>query len=246
MDPVSFLFDLLFESGLLAPLVAALIGVALTLAPVSWASIPAAVALVGPARAAAREGGEAALSAPRGFLVILGFVVGLDGVVAALAGIFLSVLTLLTRGAEVLIVTAIIVLVAAALRLLLARSSVLCKRLDVIPLSPVRAMGAGIAFSVGGCPGCAPVAAAVGAAGAALGPLPGLLVLASFLLGRAGALYLAAAAGGRFLVRSDPQRARRLEIVLALGLLAAAGYYIYLLSAGLVLTQIPGEEGRLP
>jgi cytochrome c biogenesis protein CcdA len=212
LTPVEFLTVQVEQAGMLAPLIGALVGVALTLTPISWPSVPAVVALVGPARAAAREGRPAAVSGRRGFAVVLGFVFGMDGVIAGLSAAFLGILVLLTRGAVVLTVVAIVVLSYAAVRLLLAPGPAVCRRLDSLPPEPMHAVWAGVAFSVSGCPGCAPIAAAVGAAAAAAGPLVSLLVVASFVLGRAATLYAAAATGGRWLTPNDPRRARRLDM----------------------------------
>jgi hypothetical protein len=246
LTPTEFLTLRIESAGLLAPAIGALVGIALTLSPIAWPSVPAVVALVGPARAAAREDRPAAISGPRGFAVVLGFVIGMDGVIATLSAAFVSVLVLLTRAAVVLSVVAIIVLTYAAVRLLLARTPAVCRRLDALPPDPLRAVSAGVAFSVSGCPGCAPVAAAVGTAAAASGPLLSLVVVAAFVVGRAGTLYAAAAFGGRWLTPADPRRARRVDIAIAVVLLLSAAYYSYRLLDGQVLTTLPGEGQLLP
>ena len=131
--------------------------------------------------------------------------------------------------------------------LLLAKSPAVCRRLEALPPDPLRAVSAGVAFSVSGCPGCAPIAAAVGtAAAAAAGPLAGLLVILSFVVGRAATLYAAAATGSRWLVPGDPAKARRVDIVLAVVLLLSAAYYAYRLLDGQVFTTLPGERQLLP
>lgn len=234
------------QAGLLAPLLGLLVGVVLTLTPLAWPSVPAVVALVGPARAAAREDRPAAVSGLRGFAVVLGFVIGMDGVVATLSAAFLGVLVLLTRAAVVLTVVAIVLLTVVGVRLLRAEAPTVCRRLDALPPDPLRAVSAGVVFSVSGCPGCAPVAAAVGAAAAVAGPLVSMLVVAAFVVGRAATLYLAAAAGGRWLLPDDPVRARRLDRVLAVVLLLSAAYYAYRLASGQVFTTLPGEGELLP
>ncbi len=177
---------------------------------------------------------------------MLGFVIGMDGVIAALSAAFLGVLVLLTRAAVVLTVVAIVVLTYAAVRLLLARSPAVCRRLDALPPDPLRAVSAGVAFSVSGCPGCAPIAAAVGTAAAAAGPLVSMVVIAGFVLGRAATLYAAAAAGGRWLIPGDPRKARRVDVALAVVLLVSAAYYAYRLYDGQVFTTLPGEGELLP
>jgi len=207
---------------------------------------PRRVALVGPARAAARQDRPAAVSGPRGFAVVLGFVIGMDGVVATLSAAFFGVLVLLTRAAVVLTVVAIALLTVVGVRLLLARGPAVCRRLEALPPDPLRAVSAGVLFSVSGCPGCAPVAAAVGAAAAAAGPLASLLVVATFVVGRAATLNAAAAAGGRWLVPDDPRKSRRVDKVLAAVLLLSAAYYAWRLLDGQVVTTLPGEGGLLP
>lgn len=246
LSPVELLTLRIESAGLLAPLIGLLVGVVLTLTPLAWPSVPAVVALVGPARAAAREGRPAAVSGPRGFAVVLGFVIGMDGVVATLSAVFLGVLVLLTRAAVVLTVVAILVLTYAGLRLLLAKGPAVCRRLDALPPDPLRAVSAGAAFSVSGCPGCAPIAAAVGTAAAAAGPLMSLVVVAAFVLGRAGSLYVAAAAGGRWLTPGNARKARRVDVLLAVVLLLSASYYAYKLASGQVFTTLPGEGQLLP
>lgn len=246
LTPVEFLTGGIEGAGLLAPAVGILVGVALTLTPIAWPSLPAVVALVGPARAAAREDRPAAVSGPRGFAVVLGFVIGMDGVVASLAAVFVGVLVALTRAAVVLTVVAIVVLTYAGVRLLLAKGPALCRRLDALPPDPLRAVSVGVVFSVSGCPGCAPIAAAVGTAAAAAGPLASMLVIAGFVVGRAGTLYAAAAAGGRWLVPDDPRKARRVDVAVAVVLLLSAAYYAYRLLDGQVFTSLPGEGELLP
>lgn len=246
LSPVELLTAQIEQAGLVAPLLGALAGVALTLTPISWPSIPAVVALVGPARAAAREQRPAAVSGPRGFAVVLGFVIGMDGVVATLSAAFVGILVVLTRAAVVLNVVAVLLLTYVAVRLIRASGPALCRRLEALPPDPLRAVSAGVLFSVSGCPGCAPVAAAVGAAAAAAGPLASMFVIAAFVVGRAATLYAAAAAGGRWLVPADPRKARRVDLALALVLLLSAGYYAWRLLDGQVLTTLPGEGGLLP
>lgn len=247
LSPVEFLTLQIEQAGLVAPAIGLLVGIALTLTPISWPSVPAVVALVGPARAAAREDRPAAVSGARGFAVVLGFVVGMDGVIATLSAALVGVLVLLTRAAVLLTVVAIVVLTYAGIRLLLAKGPAVCRRLEALPPDPLRAVSAGVAFSVGGCPGCAPIAAAVGTAAAATaGPLVSLLVIAAFVVGRAGTLYAAAAAGGRWLVPGDPRKARRVDVVLAVVLLLSAAYYAYRLFDGQVFTTLPGEGELLP
>lgn len=117
LSPVEFLTLQIEQAGLLAPVVGLLVGVALTLTPISWPSVPAVVALVGPARAAAREDRPAAVSGARGFAVVLGFVIGMDGVIATVSAALVGVLVLLTRAAVLLTVVAIVVLTYAGIRL---------------------------------------------------------------------------------------------------------------------------------
>lgn len=158
LTPVELLTARIEQAGLLGPMVGVLVGVALTHTPIAWPSLPAVVALVGPARAAARQDRPAAVSGPRGFAVVVGFVIGMDGVIATLSAVFLGLLVALTRAAVVLTVVAIVVLTYAGVRLLLANGPALCRRLEALPPDPLRAVSAGVAFSVSGCPGCAPPA----------------------------------------------------------------------------------------
>lgn len=246
LTPVEFLTAQIEQAGLLAPLLGLLAGAALTVTPVSWPSLPAVVALVGPARAAARAHRPAAVSGPRGFAVVLGFVVGMDGVVATLSAGFVGVLILLTRAAVVLNIVAVVLLSYAAVRLLRSNGPAVCRRLEALPPDPLRAVGAGVLFSVSGCPGCAPVAAAVGTAAAAAGPLASLLVVGAFVVGRAATLYAGAAAGGRWLIPDDPRKARRVDLVLAAILTISAAYYLWRLIDGQIVTTLPGEGGLLP
>lgn len=178
--------------------------------------------------------------------MVVGFVIGMDGVIATVSAAFLGLLVVLTRAAVVLTVVAIALLTVVALRLLLRGSPAVCRRLDALPPDPLRAVGAGVVFSVSGCPGCAPVSAAVGAAAAVAGPLVSALVVAAFVLGRAGTLFLAAAAGARWLQPGDLVRARRVDQVLGVVLLLSAAYYAYRLATGQVLTTLPGEGQLLP
>ena len=122
------------------------------------------------------------------------------------------------RAAVVLTVIAVVLLTYVGLRLLLAQGTAVCRRLDALPPHPLRAVSAGVAFSVSGCPGCAPVAAAVGTD----------------------------AAGGRWLTPDDARKARRVDVVIAVLLLLSAAYYAWRLVDGQVLTVLPGEGGLLP
>lgn len=245
VTPVESLTLRIESGGLIAPLFGLLAGVALTLTPISWPSISAVVALVAPARAAAREVLPAAISRRRAFAVTAGFVIGMDGVIATLSAAFIGLLVLLTRAAILLTIFAIAALTYAGIRLLLARGTALCRRLEALPPDPLRSVSAGAAFALGGCPACAPVSAGVGAAAAVAGPAMSALVIAGFVLGRAVTLYAVAAYGGRWLTPSDPRRARRLDVAVAVLLLVSAAYYGYRLLDGQVITTLPGEGNVL-
>jgi cytochrome c biogenesis protein CcdA len=239
------LVDAIGAAGWFAPLVALLAGVVLTISPLSWASIPAAVALVAPSRAAARVGGEAALGRMRAAAVLGGFVLGMDGVLVVLTTVSVGALIAVTRSAQWLSLVSVTALIAAAVLLLRGDGQVLCRRLEAMPPDPLRAVSAGFVFSLTGCPGCAPVVVSLGAAAASTSALLSPVAIAAFLLGRALSLYVVAASGGRWLASGDVGRVRQVDRVIALVLLLAAAYTTYRLVVGDVTTVVPGDEGVL-
>lgn len=235
----------------MAPLLGLLAGALLSVSPISWPTIPAVMAVVTPAERigtlpnlpADPEEAAEPLTRLRAGLVVLGFVLGMDGVIATLGAVLVSLTYVLTRAALALSIVAGLLLAFAGARLVLRRGS-LCTRTARLPPSPLRAVPAGAAFAVVGCPGCAPVAIGIGgAAAASSNPLLPPLVIGGFVLGRAIVLYLAGLAGGRLLGTGTPTAWRRFDLIVG-GLLLVAGTY-YLLRAGLgaVPTRLPGTPG---
>lgn len=252
--PIDWLLERASFQTAAAPLVALAAGVALTLSPVSWPSVPAVVSLVTPATRAGT--GDALLAEPgleqpepigrvRAALVVLGFVVGMDGVLAGLGAVAVSLTDLLVRSGVVLSLVAAALLGVVGLRLVTRRTS-LCNRTLALPPHPLRAVTAGTAFAVVGCPGCAPIAIGLGGAAAASGdPLLSVLAVAAFVLGRAASLYASALAGGRLLGRPGHAAWRRLDLAVGTLFLLAAGYYVLRVVAGAVVTTPAGSAGVL-
>lgn len=236
-----------------APLLALAAGIALTLSPISWPSIPAVVALVTPAtRSGTPDGlvpefGEQPprLGRVRAALVVLGFVIGMDGVLAGLGAVALSVTDLLVRGGVVLSMVAAALLGAVGMRLLTRRGS-LCSRTLALPPHPLRAVTAGTVFAVVGCPGCAPVAIGIGGAAAASGSvMVSLLAITGFTLGRWATLYASALVGGRLLDVPGSAAWRRLDVVVGGLFVVGAAYYLLRVLAGAVVTVPAGSPGVL-
>ena len=253
-EPIDVLLQTVSFETSLAPALAFLAGLALTLSPISWPSIPAVMTVLTPATRAGTvdglepEWGEerTPLSRRRGALVVLGFVIGMDGVVATVGALAVSVTSLLVRGAVALSLVAAVLLAGAGLRLVTRRAS-LCSRTRALPPDPLRAVSAGVAFAVVGCPGCAPVAVAVGGAAAASGSaVVATLAIVGFVLGRWAALYAFARAGGRVLGPLGGARWRRLDVVVGSLFLVGASYYLVRVLVGAVETSVPGTGGVLP
>lgn len=103
----------------------------------------------------------------------------------------------------------------------------------------------GVAFSVGGCPGCGPIALGVGSAAALVGgPAYGLLVILMFVAGHAAVLMAAAVVGSRLLPQGTSRIPwPRLDLVVRLLFMLASAYYIFQLATGNVTTKLPGELG---
>jgi cytochrome c biogenesis protein CcdA len=253
-EPIEWLLqNVSFETSI-APVLAFLAGVLLTLSPISWPSIPAVMTVLTPAARAGTadalepEWGEERqpLSRGRGALVVLGFVIGMDGVIATVGALAVSVTYLLIRGAVALSLIAAALLAFAGLRLVTRRAS-LCSRTLALPPDPLRAVSAGVVFAVVGCPGCAPVAIGVGGAAAASGSaLISVLAIAAFVAGRWLALYSFAAAGGRVLGPFGGAKWRRLDVVVGTLFLIGASYYLLRVVLGAVETSLPGTGGVLP
>jgi cytochrome c biogenesis protein CcdA len=253
-EPIEWLLQNVSFETALAPVLAFAAGLLLTLSPISWPSIPAVMTVLTPAaRAGTADGLEPEwgeqrqpLGRVRAALVVLGFVIGMDGVVATVGALAVSVTYLLVRGAVVLSLIASVLLALAGLRLVTRRAS-LCTRTLALPPDPLRAVSAGVVFAVVGCPGCAPVAIGVGGAAAASGSvLISVLAIAAFVAGRWLALYGFAAAGGRVLGPMGDARWRRLDVVVGTLFLIGAAYYLLRVVLGAVETNLPGAGGVLP
>ena len=253
-EPIDLLLQAVSFETWVAPAVAFLAGIALTLSPISWPSIPAVMTVLTPAaRAGTVDGLEPEwgqerepLSRRRSALVVLGFVIGMDGVVATIGALAVSATYLLVRGAVALSLVAAVLLAVAGLRLVTRRAS-LCSRTLALPPDPLRAVSAGVVFAVVGCPGCAPVAVAVGGAAAASGSaLIASLAVVGFVLGRWAALYGFARAGGRVLGPLGGARWRRLDLLVGSLFLLGASYYLLRVLLGAVETSVPGTGGVLP
>ncbi len=131
----------------------------------------------------------------------------------------------------------------AGAQLVFGRGS-LCSRANATPPTPGRAFTFGMLFSVTGCPGCDPIVVGLSSATALLaGPLPALLALAAFVLGRSLVLVTAASLGSRLLPTARDLTWRRLDLLVGLLFLVAGGYYLYRVRAGDVTTLLPGEPG---
>lgn len=252
-EPIDLLLERASFETALAPLVALAAGVLLTLSPISWPSIPAVLSVVTPAgRAGTVDGlqpepGEesAPLGRVRAALVVLGFTIGMDGVLAGVGAVAVGVTDLLVRGAAALSIVAAALLGVAGLRLLSRRGS-LCTRTLALPPSPLRAVSAGTVFAVVGCPGCAPIAIGVGGAAAASGSVvTSLLSVAAFTLGRAATLYASALAGGRVLGPLGAASWRRFDVVVGVLFLLGAAYYLLRVLVGAVVTVPAGTTGVL-
>lgn len=169
----------------------------------------------------------------------------MDGVIATVGALAVSVTYLLVRGAVALSLLAAALLAVAGLRLVTRRAS-LCSRTLALPPDPLRAVSAGVLFAVVGCPGCAPVAIGVGGAAAASGsPVASMLAIVAFVLGRWVSLYTFAAAGGRVLGPLGGARWRRLDLVVGSLFLVGAAYYLLRVLLGAVETTVPGSAGVL-
>lgn len=238
---VETLIARLAEGSLLGPLLGLLVGGLLGLSPIALPTIPAVLATV--SRGYVYESGYR-LRAPVGqaFPSILAFTAGMNGVLGLAGYAFVTVTVALARAAVALHVFAAAAMLVLGLRLLTRKSSV-CGRPGAIPPEPGRAFLYGIGFSIGGCPGCGPVALAVGSAAAAVaGPIYGLAIIGTFILGHALVLLAAAAVGSRLL--PDGQISwLRLDLVVGVMLLLGAGYYIFRIFNGDVTTLLPGEPG---
>lgn len=231
----------LADGSVVGPLLGFGVGALLGLSPAALPTIPAVLATV--SRGYVNDSGYR-LRTPvsEAFPSILAFTAGMNGVIGLAGYAFVTVTVALARAAVVLHLVAAVAMVVLAVRLLSRRASV-CGRPGTIPPQPVRAFLYGIGFSIGGCPGCGPVALAVGSAAALVGgPVYGLLLITTFVLGHATVLLAATAVGSRLLPDGHVSWLR-LDLVVGLLLLAGAAYYVYAIATGTVTTVLPGEPG---
>jgi cytochrome c biogenesis protein CcdA len=231
----------LADGSLLGPLLGLAVGALLGLSPVALPTIPAVLATV--SRGYVYDSGYR-LRTPvsEAFPSILAFTAGMNGVIGLAGYAFVTVTVGLARAAVALHLVAAVAMVVLGLRLVTRRASV-CGRPGTIPPHPGRAFLYGVGFSIGGCPGCGPVALAVGSAAALVGgPLYGLLIIATFVLGHATVLLGVAAIGSRLLPNGHISWLR-LDLLVGGLLLAGAGYYVYAIATGAVTTVLPGEPG---
>lgn len=213
-------------------------GVVLGLNPVALPALPAVAAVLSPRLQAARGSFRATLRATP---TVTAFVIGMD-VPLAVASYFLSWLAIaLTRVSVVLGIVTATVLAATGLWLLLRRQSS-CATTQQIPLHPADALAYGVVFSVTACSGCAPLLIGLGSAVALVSGLrTAAIVLVFYVIGRTAVLLATAVLGTRLLLR--PNGGRVLDVIVGLGLLAAAGYYGYLIATGRISSLLPGEAG---
>ena len=242
MDPVAELTQRVAETGAIGVVFGFLVGVALSLSPLSLPSVPVVISAVAPGRL--DEGGSRRLRpAVDAFPSVFAFIVGMDGVVAVVGFLFVEVTVALTRASVVMHLVAAGVLALVGLRLLTHRAS-LCNQVRPLPPHPGKAFAFGIAFSVGGCPACGPIAIGVGSAAALSGsPAMALVVIWAFLLGRTLVLLGAASLAGRLLPTGESVPWRRFDVAVGLLFLVAAIYYLYRVAAGQATTTLPGEPG---
>lgn len=233
----------LADGRLVAPLGGFLVGVFLSLSPVSLPGLAASVATFGPGRLT-EDGVRVRVPMRRALPVLLAFVAGMDGVLAVVGYAFVEVTVAFTRASVALHLVAAGLLGVVGLRLVLRRAS-LCSRARAIPPRPDQAFLFGVFFSATGCPGCGPIVIGLGSVAALLaGPGAALLVLVAFVLGRTAALAAAVAVGSRLLPAGGAEvKWGRLDVLAGALFLAAAGYYLYRVLSGDVTTLLPGEPG---
>jgi cytochrome c biogenesis protein CcdA len=233
----------LADGAVLAPLAGLLVGVLLSLSPVSLPGVAASVATFSPGRLL-RTGERTHLPLARAFPTVLAFVVGMDGVLAVAGYLFVELTVAFTRASVALHLLAAGLLGTLGLRLLLRRAS-LCARARSIPPRPHQAFVFGLVFAFTGCPGCGPIVVGLGSAAAlTAGPGTALLAIGAFVLGRAATLVAAAGVGSRLLpVGVSDIRWARLDLVAGVLFLVAAGFYLFRVVNGDVTTILPGEPG---
>lgn len=243
MDPIAELTQLVAESGPVGILFGLVVGIAVGLSPISLPSVPVVISALSPGQvddAGVRVRRSMADALPS----VMAFVVGMDGVLALVGYLFVEVTVGFARASIVLHLLAAGVLGLLGLNLLSRRTS-LCHQVRPLPPNPFKAFAFGVAFAIGGCPACGPIAIGVGAAAALSGgPVVALLTLYAFVLGRTAVLLGTAAVGSRLLPTGTFVPWRRLDVVVAVLFLAASAYYLYRVLAGDVYTSLPGEPGN--
>jgi cytochrome c biogenesis protein CcdA len=237
------LFEWLAEGSAAGPLIAFAIGILLGFSPVALPSLPVVVGALAPGRL-----DQDGLRRPQHWFRIVpsvfAFAFGLNGVLGILGYLFTSVSVALARSSVVLYAVAALVLGVLGFRLVTRRTS-LCKRAETIPPKPLSALLYGVGFSIGGCPGCGPLAIGIGAAAALVGgPAYGMIIILTFVAGHAAVMILAAVVGSRILPFGTSKVPwPRLDLIVGLMMLAAAAYYAFQLASGRVTTYLPGEAG---
>ena len=226
-----------------APVLGLVIGIVLTLSPVSFATIPAVMATVSPGQLD-DEGVRRRPSLRESAPAILAFVIGMDGMIAAASYSLVAVAVALARASVALHLLAAAVLGVVGVRLLIRRTS-LCHRAEAIPLHPSSAFFFGMGFSVAGCPACGPLVVGMASAAAlVVAPATAALVLVAFLLGRTATLLTVATAGAR-LLPADVEDVGwvRLDIIVGVLFVLSALYYVWRVVNGDVTSALPGEAG---
>jgi cytochrome c biogenesis protein CcdA len=231
------------NGSVIGPVLGLAIGVLLGLSPVAFPMIPAIVGTLSPGQLDA-AGRRRVLPVARAFPTILAFTAGMNGVLGVAGYLFVTVTVLAARTAVISSLAAAAIMGVIGIRLLTRRTS-LCSRATAVPPRPAHAFLFGVFFSIGGCPGCGPIAIGLGAAAASIaGPLYALAVIAAFVLGHALVLTVAANLGARLLPQGKAAASwLRLDLVVGVMLLAAAAFYVYRVASGDVTTLLPGEPG---
>lgn len=240
---IDLLLERIPDARVLAPLLGFAAGAVLSLSPVALPSIPVVMSTLAPGQLDDQGRRHAPRLLPA-VPAVTAFVAGMDGVLGMVGLAVVEVAEFLTRAAVVLHLLAAGLLLVLGLRLVLRRTS-LCNQARRLPPRPSDAFMFGMVFAATGCPACGPIALGVGAAAALVGgPLLAFAVVGAFVAGRAVVLLAAAGAGARLLPTDTAAVPwRRLDVVVGVLFLIAAGYYAYRVGSGAVTTKLPGEPG---